>query len=136
MKALADYVSSKGMKLGLYGDIGTSTCGGFIGFNISAVPDQVCNEAQWTFSHSVVTPRHVSLRQVQDSKLAADVETMLSWGMASLKVDGCNADFAAMNVTYPKLGAALEAAAKKAGKPSPWHLLRNITNQLTKIVAN
>lgn len=69
MKALADYVKSKGMKLGLYGDIGTSTCGGFIGFNVSATPDPV-----------------------QDSKLAADVETMMSWGMASLKVDGCNAD--------------------------------------------
>ena len=58
MKALADYVKSKGMKLGLYGDIGSSTCGGYIGFNISATPDAV-----------------------QDAKLAADVETMMSWGM-------------------------------------------------------
>ena len=98
MKALAEYVGTKGMKLGLYGDIGSSTCGGFIGFNISAVPDAV-----------------------QDAKLAADVETMISWGMASLKVDGCNADTAAMNVTYPKLGAALKAAAKKAGRPNPWY---------------
>jgi hypothetical protein len=98
MKALADYVGTKGMKLGLYGDIGSSTCGGFIGFNISAVPDPV-----------------------QDAKLAADVETMISWGMASLKVDGCNADTAAMNVTYPKLGAALKAAAQKAGKQNPWY---------------
>jgi alpha-galactosidase len=98
MKALSEYVGTKGMKLGLYGDIGSSTCGGFIGFNVSAQPDPV-----------------------QDAKLAADAETMMSWGMASLKVDGCNADFAAMNITYPKLGAALEAAAKKAGKPSPWY---------------
>lgn len=101
MKALADYVATKGMKLGLYGDIGSSTCGGFIGFNISATPDAV-----------------------QDAKLAADVETMMGWGMASLKVDGCNADFGGMNVTYPKLGAALKAAAVKAGKPNPWYLLR------------
>lgn len=28
MKALSDYVKSKGMQLGLYGDIGTHTCGG------------------------------------------------------------------------------------------------------------
>ena len=98
MKALADYVSSKGLKLGLYGDIGSTTCGGFIGFNVSAVPDVA-----------------------QDSQLAADAETMMSWGMASLKVDGCNADDAAMNITYPKLGAALNAAAKKAGKPNPWY---------------
>ena len=40
--------------------------GGFIGFNVSAVPDPVA-----------------------DAKLAADAETMLSWGMDSLKVDGC-----------------------------------------------
>ena len=36
--------------------------------------------------------------------------------MAPLKVDGCNADTAAMNLTYPKLGRALKAAAEKAGK--------------------
>ena len=66
MKALADYLHGKGMHLGLYGDIGDSTCGGFIGFNISAVADPV-----------------------QDAKLAADAETMIGWGMDSLKVDGC-----------------------------------------------
>ena len=99
-RRMQDYVATKGMKLGLYGDIGSSTCGGFIGFNISATPDAV-----------------------QDAKLAADgssssfcmhfrelfpsvfvlafrtVETMMGWGMASLKVDGCNADFGGMNVT-------------------------------------
>ena len=32
IKALADYVHSKGMQLGIYGDIGSKTCGGFIGF--------------------------------------------------------------------------------------------------------
>ena len=26
--------------LGLYGDIGTKTCGGFVGFNVSATPGQ------------------------------------------------------------------------------------------------
>ncbi|KAK6173347.1 hypothetical protein SNE40_016816 [Patella caerulea] len=31
MKALADYVHSKGLKLGIYGDFGHSTCGGFPG---------------------------------------------------------------------------------------------------------
>ena len=29
MKALADYVHSKGLKLGIYSDIGTATCGGW-----------------------------------------------------------------------------------------------------------
>ena len=28
MKALADYVHSKGLKLGIYGDVGTKTCAG------------------------------------------------------------------------------------------------------------
>jgi hypothetical protein len=102
MKALAEFVHSKGMKLGLYGDIGGQTCGGFIGFNVSSKPDPAA-----------------------DAKLAADAETMMSWGMDSLKVDGCaqNATAAAlvMNVTYPKLHNALEVAARKVGKPVPWY---------------
>ena len=47
------------------GDIGDSTCGGFIGFNVSAVADTVA-----------------------DAKLKADAETMIGWGMDSLKVVG------------------------------------------------
>ena len=35
------YVRSKGMKLGIYGDIGSTTCGGYVGFNISATADPV-----------------------------------------------------------------------------------------------
>lgn len=31
MKAVADYVHSRGLKFGIYGDIGTKTCGGFPG---------------------------------------------------------------------------------------------------------
>jgi alpha-galactosidase len=30
MKALADYAHSKGLKLGIYGDLGTSTCAGYV----------------------------------------------------------------------------------------------------------
>jgi alpha-galactosidase len=29
MKSLADYVHSKGLKLGIYGDVGPKTCAGF-----------------------------------------------------------------------------------------------------------
>jgi hypothetical protein len=29
------------MKLGIYGDIGSTTCGGYVGFNISAAADPV-----------------------------------------------------------------------------------------------
>ena len=61
MKALADYVSSKGMKLGLYGDIGTSTCGGFIGFNISAVPDQVCKHSGTVDTCTLICHSHPAM---------------------------------------------------------------------------
>jgi hypothetical protein len=98
MKALADYVRSRGMSLGIYGDIGSQTCGGFVGFNISATPDPV-----------------------QDANLAADVAMMMSWGISSLKVDGCYADVRTMNITYPKLGAALKKAAEATGRASPWY---------------
>lgn len=33
IKALADYVHSKGLFLGMYTDIGTATCGGFPGID-------------------------------------------------------------------------------------------------------
>ena len=39
IKFIADYVAKKGLQLGLYGGIGDSTCGGFIGFNVSATAD-------------------------------------------------------------------------------------------------
>lgn len=34
---------------------------------------------------------------------------------------GCNAAASEMNVTYPKLGAALKTAATKLGRASPWY---------------
>ena len=37
---------------------------------------------------------------------------MASWGIDSLKVDGCNQDPASMNITYPKLGRALNATGR------------------------
>ena len=97
ISALAKYVESRGMKLGLYGDIGTNTCCGYPGFNVSAVSNPAA-----------------------DAHLQADAEAMIKWGIASIKVDGCYAHVKDMNTTYPKLGAALHAAAKKFGKPAPW----------------
>lgn len=70
---------------------------GFLGFNVSAKPDAAA-----------------------DARLAADATTMIGWGMTSLKVDGCYSDVHTMNMTYPKLGAALKAAAAAAGQPRPW----------------
>mmetsp|Transcript_70538 Transcript_70538/g.131957 ORF Transcript_70538/g.131957 Transcript_70538/m.131957 type:complete len:464 (-) Transcript_70538:24-1415(-) len=98
IKYIADYVHARGMKLGLYTDIGTSTCGGYPSLNVSAVPDERA-----------------------DAQVQRDIELWTSWGMDSLKVDGCNADVKTMNVTYPKLAQIMDAAAKKFGVPRPWY---------------
>ena len=89
LKAVADYVHGKGLKLGTYLDIGTTTCGGFPGFNVSALDDQGPE------------PQYVK-----------DIKALAAAGIDSLKVDGCNADPRVMNVTYPKLGDALNATGR------------------------
>lgn len=87
------------MKLGLYNDIGTTTCMGFPGMNVSSTPDGYA-----------------------DAQLQQDAEYLIGLGMDFFKVDGCfptKNDFAAMNITYPKLGQALKSAAEKLKKPMP-----------------
>ena len=59
--ALAKYVHSKGLHLGIYNDIGPGTCAGDPGLNVSAVPD----------THA-------------DAQLRKDVQTFASWGIVSL----------------------------------------------------
>lgn len=98
IKPVADYIHSKGMQLGLYSDVGSATCCGLPSLNVSAVPDARA-----------------------DAQLQRDAELLVSWGMDSLKVDGCNADVKTMNVTYPKLGQALKAAAEKYHRHTPWY---------------
>ena len=75
MAALAQYLHSKGMKLGLYGDIGATTCGGYLGFNVTT-------------------------DGTNDAQLQADVDAMAAWGIDSLKVDGCS-PFAAFGFFVP-----------------------------------
>lgn len=84
--ALADYVHAKGLKLGIYLDIGTQTCGGYPGFNVTT--------------------------DKSNDQYIKDINLLASWGIDSLKVDGCNADVASMNLTYPKLGAALNETGR------------------------
>lgn len=108
MKALADYVHGKGMKLGLYGDIGDHTCGGFIGFNVSAVPDPVA-----------------------DAKLAADAETMLLWGMDSLKVDGCAADMVAVRPPiHPSIHPSIHPPIHPSIQINAFQLLYNASTDV------
>ncbi|KAL6074817.1 Alpha-galactosidase A [Balamuthia mandrillaris] len=93
IKAVADYVHAKGLKLGLYLDIGSKTCAGYPGFD---VPTSTSYE-QDVASHQ---------------QYLKDVQLMASWGIDSLKVDGCYAEAATMNITYPKLSMALNATGR------------------------
>ena len=83
LKAVADYVHSKGMKLGLYGDIGTMTCSGYPGLKESG-------------SHT----------------FEKDAQQMAGWGIDAFKVDGCNAAPGDMKETYPALGRALNKTGR------------------------
>ncbi len=79
IKAVCDYIHSKGLKCGLYTDIGTMTCGGYPGLNTANNATQ-SNE---------------------------DIKLFASWGIDSLKVDGCYADVSTMPMTYPLVGKQL-----------------------------
>ncbi|XP_051877216.1 alpha-N-acetylgalactosaminidase-like [Pristis pectinata] len=47
IKGLADYVHSKGLKLGIYGDLGHSTCGGYLGTLLETVDVDAKTFAEW-----------------------------------------------------------------------------------------
>uniref|UniRef100_A0A4W3HXU1 Alpha-galactosidase n=1 Tax=Callorhinchus milii TaxID=7868 RepID=A0A4W3HXU1_CALMI len=47
IKALADYVHSKGLKLGIYGDLGNLTCGGYVGTTIDKIVIDAQTFAIW-----------------------------------------------------------------------------------------
>ncbi|PFX17505.1 Alpha-N-acetylgalactosaminidase [Stylophora pistillata] len=82
MKALADYIHSKGLKLGIYAGIaledltyyGTKTCAGYPG----------------TIDH-----------------IQQDMDTFAGWGVDYLKLDGCYSDPDKMDTGYPMVTKAL-----------------------------
>ncbi|XP_030335482.1 alpha-N-acetylgalactosaminidase [Strigops habroptila] len=47
IKALADYVHAQGLKLGIYGDLGTLTCGGYPGTTLDRVKQDAQTFAEW-----------------------------------------------------------------------------------------
>ncbi|KAG2455827.1 NAGAB acetylgalactosaminidase, partial [Polypterus senegalus] len=47
IKALADYVHSKGLKLGIYGDLGNYTCGGYPGTTLDTIDLDAQTFAEW-----------------------------------------------------------------------------------------
>ena len=78
MKELGDYIHSKGLKFGIYGDRGTLTC--YFRDNFKNVNTQ---------SGSIG-------REVQDAK------TFASWGVDYLKYDNCDVGYAAPSQTMQK----------------------------------
>ncbi|KAI1302358.1 Alpha-N-acetylgalactosaminidase [Halotydeus destructor] len=78
---LADYAHDRGLKFGIYGDIGTLTCGGYPGFS---QPDTELT-----------------------NYFLLDMITFSNWGIDSLKVDGCYASTDSFQRLYPRLGGAL-----------------------------
>jgi hypothetical protein len=103
ISALSKYLHAKGLKLGVYNDIGPGTCAGDPGLNISATPDAFA-----------------------DAQLARDASTLASWEIDSIKVDGCGGNKATMNVTYPKLGAALNASGRQIFYTCSWPVYESL----------
>ena len=98
IKALADYVHAKGLKLGLYTAMGMETCAshrftkGQLGLqcDFSMIPN--CTVAK------------------------RDIDDFVSWGIDSLKVDGCgNFDRIDQNNSYALVGGYLLDAVKARG---------------------
>lgn len=78
---LSSFVHSLGLRFGIYGDIGTKTCEGYPGF--------------WIGNGSA------------SDYFLLDTETFASWGVDSIKVDGCYQDIDLFDRIYPRFGQAL-----------------------------
>jgi len=78
---LAKYMHARGLKLGLYTDAGTLSCGGY--------PGLIGHEKQ-------------------------DIDTFASWGIDSLKVDGCYFD---NRTNYPAYYQGLSQLMNSTGRP-------------------
>ena len=94
MKALADYVHSKGLKFGMYADVGSLTCGGYSGLSMDA--------------------------NLTSKQYVQDVATFAKWGVDALKVDGCYESPEVMNVTYPALSDAINASGHAMWLSCSW----------------
>ena len=101
--ALAEYMHQRGLQLGIYNDIGPGTCAGDPGLNVSAMPDARA-----------------------DAQLKKDAETFASWGIDSIKIDGCGGNKDQMNLTYPKLGAALNATGRQIFYTCSWPVYESL----------
>ena len=97
MAALADYVHTRGLRLGTYNDIGTQTCGKYPG----ECKDQSCTLPGY---------------------MGVDATTYAQWGIDSLKMDGCNSDHTheVLDPAYRFLGAALNGTGRPVLYSCSW----------------
>ncbi|XP_054161410.1 alpha-N-acetylgalactosaminidase-like [Oppia nitens] len=87
IKGLADYMHSKGLLLGIYGDIGNLTCSG-------TLPGQ--------------NNHNTGERDFFD----IDAQTFAEWGVDSFKQDGCYEDVKKYDQLYPRMGDELNKTGR------------------------
>lgn len=105
--ALCRYLHKRGLQCGLYEDIGTRTCAGYPGLNVTA---------------SAATDAGVgaTFGTNDEPQYVRDARMMASWKIDSLKVDGCNAVPSDYHVTYPAFGRALNATGRSIVYACSW----------------
>ncbi|KAK2986006.1 hypothetical protein RJ640_024402 [Escallonia rubra] len=108
IKALADYVHSKGLKLGIYSDAGYFTCS-------KTMPGSLGHEENDAKTFASWVGFLVALLVAISSLILLDVKMDMQFpqGIDYLKYDNCNNDGSKPTVRYPVMTRAL----MKAGRP-------------------
>jgi alpha-galactosidase len=99
MKALADYVHSKGLKIGIYSGPGTKTCGGYTA-SLGHEEQDAKMYAEWGFDYlkyDLCSFRDDVMQKQAPNDEAAQMKLMIA--------------------AYQKMGKALEDATAKTGRP-------------------
>lgn len=99
MKALADYVHSKGLKIGIYSGPGTKTCGKYAA-SLGHEEQDAQMYAEWGFDY-----------------LKYDLCSFIPDVMEKQAPNDKAAQMKLMVAAYEKMGAALKAATAKTGRP-------------------
>jgi hypothetical protein len=103
MKALGDYIHSKGLLFGMYTAMGAKSCCGYPAFGCRTAQGGGCEQAR------------------------RDVQTYVSWGIDYIKVDSCkNAtggpeDGSQFNTTHPLVSSYFLQYGKAAKRPVLYH---------------
>lgn len=103
MKQLADYVHSRGLKLGIYGDCGTDTCQMF--------PGQLKYKDNLT-----------------DNYFQLDAQTFADWSIDSFKFDGCYLNVSRAAQICPHMEAALNSTGRPMLFSCSWPAYENDEN--------